>query len=260
MIIIRILISNDDGVNGEGLDVLAKVMQNFGEVIVVAPDRERSGHGHSITTKTPLRAKKLSEHDNLTVYSLDGTPVDCVKWALERLYDNNLPDLVISGINRGANVGQDVYYSGTIGAAREASLYGIPAIAISAARDSQEKVHYDWVEEILETLISKLMNIVQNERFIINVNIPAVTLQDVKGIRIVEMSMEHKRFDIMDYQDPKGLPIYWLNSLYQTHSGDSESDHNFVKEGYVTVSPINVISSNKELIELIETKLEKTEE
>lgn len=244
----QILISNDDGVNAEGIKVIAKVMQAYGHVTVVAPDRERSGHSHSITTKLPLRASKLSEESNLSVYSLDGTPVDCIKWALERLYSDSYPDIVISGINKGANVGQDIFYSGTIGAAREASLYGIPAISISAGRDKNEKVDFAWIEASIEALMPKLLNIDIPQNHILNVNIPSVLPSEVKGVKVVEMDIAHKRFDFKDYADTKGHPVYWMNSLYQTSTGSTQSDHFYVKEGYVTVSPINVSASAREML------------
>lgn len=235
-------------------------MQAFGDVTVVAPDRERSGHSHSITTKLPLRASKLTDTENLRVYSLDGTPVDCVKWALERLYDDALPDIVISGINKGANVGQDIFYSGTIGAAREARLYGIPAISISAGRGVDEKVHFDWVEDIVREIMPQLLNIQMPDQFILNVNIPAVTLKDVKGTKVVAMDVNHKRFDFKDFRDPKDIKVYWMNSLYHTNTGETESDHKYVKDGFVTLSPINVNPSNHEMVINIEKQIKLLEE
>lgn len=235
-------------------------MQAFGNVTVVAPDRERSGNSHSITTKLPLRVSKLSEEAKLRVYSLDGTPVDCIKWALERLYSDTLPDIVISGINKGANVGQDIFYSGTIGAAREASLYGIPAISVSAGRDKNEEVNFDWIEAIIEKMMQLLLEIEIPQQFILNVNIPSVSPTEVRGIKAVEMDISHKRFDFKDYADTKGHKVYWMNSLYQTNTGNTESDHYYVKEGYVTVSPINVSTGAHEMVSRLNRQFKTMEE
>lgn len=252
----QFLVTNDDGVNAQGIKVLTNVLSQFGQVTVVAPDRERSGHGHSITTKTPLRAAKLSHNDTVTVYSVDGTPVDCLKWGLETLFADKQPDLVLSGINHGANVGQDVFYSGTIGAAREAILYGLPAIALSAARDADERIHYDWVAEILGRYIQPLLEISLPRQTLLNVNIPGTQPVDVKGIQVVEMDVEAKRFDIIKDSDPRGSDIYWMKSLFNVEGKAQSQDLQAVKEGFVTVSPVSVGSANVEVLNNIEKQME----
>lgn len=244
----RILISNANGVNASGIKLLAHILQEFGQVTIVAPERERSASSHAITTCYPLHAVPLIETDSIRRFSLDGTPVDCIKWGIENLYSISGPDLVITGINAGANVGQDIFYSGTIAAAREANLYGIPSIAISAAADEEDEVHWDRVEKIVRSILPNLLKLDIPMHSMLNINIPAVSLAEVKGMKIVDIDLSNKRYEFEAAHHPKGKQIDWLTNQYHLNLGDIHYDHYLVKNGYVTLSPVRLAIDNSAAI------------
>ena len=231
----RILLSNDDGIHAQGLQDLYSVLIAAGhEVMAVAPGVEQSGASCSLHMRDPLRATKV-EHGNFSGMAVNGTPVDCVKFALTTLYDTP-PDLVISGINAGCNMGTDVFYSGTVGAATEAALQGVPALALSrlipelepplpCARHAAELLkRIDWGQ------IPK--------NCVLNVNYPHCLVADIRGIRICRMSLTGWLEHYVERQDPSGRPYWWISGYKKRDSGGNDTDIAALREHYISLTPL----------------------
>lgn len=237
----RILLTNDDGVNAPGLKVLERIAGRFSDDIwIVAPSEEQSGTGHSLTLTTPVRLRKLAERR----FCVTGTPTDAVMMATSHLLKNELPDLILSGVNRGANLGEDVTYSGTVSAAMEGALAGIPSIALSQSY-SREGLGDDvpfssaesWAERVLRPLISKPMD----HRTLINVNFPALPADKVLGIRTVRQGFrDYGRLRIVKRTDPRGYDYYWFGLGPMEHTPTHETDLEAVADGYVAVTPLHL--------------------
>lgn len=237
----RILLTNDDGVNAPGLKVLEKIARAFSDDIwVVAPTEEQSGTGHSLTLTTPIRLRQLGERR----FCVAGTPTDSVMMAIAHLMKDDRPDLVLSGVNRGANLGEDVTYSGTVSAAMEGALAGIPSIALSqnyAHEGMGDSVPFAaaeaWAERVLAPLIATRME----PRTLVNINFPALAPDDVKGIRVVQQGLrDYGRLRIVQRTDTRGYDYFWfgLGPMIETpgHSTDLEA----VADGYVAVTPLHL--------------------
>jgi len=238
----RILVTNDDGVNAPGLKVLVAIAQALAdEIWIVAPSEEQSGAGHSLTLTRPLRIRQHGERH----YSVDGTPTDSVMMAIAKLMVDSPPDLVLSGVNRGANLGEDVTYSGTVSAAMEGALAGIPAFALSQcyAREGMgASVSFDaasaWGEQVLRPLIAPPR---LAPRTLVNINFPALPADQVKGVRIVGQGIrDYGRLQIVTNRDPRGFEYHWfgLGPMIETpaHSTDLEA----VADGYIAVTPLHL--------------------
>lgn len=233
----KILISNDDGINAPGLTVLEEIARSISDdVWVCAPAEEQSGAGHSLTLHSPVRLRK---HGN-NRFSVTGTPSDAVNLALRKLFPDGPPDLMLSGINAGENLGDDVTYSGTVSAAMEAALAGIPAIALSQAfRDSGQgfAAAAAWGAKVIAPLTSVPMA----RRTLVNVNFPALAPEAVKGVRVVRQGFhDYSRGSLVEGTDPRGRAYYWfgLESVEQTldHGTDLEA----VGDGYISVTPLHL--------------------
>src|SRR5678816_888109 len=201
----RILLTNDDGINARGLDLLESVAQAFSEDIwVVAPTEEQSGAGHSLTLTEPVRLRK---HDNRR-FSVTGTPTDAVMLALAHIMKDSPPDLILSGINRGANLGEDVTYSGTVSAAMEGALAGVPSIALSQSYSREgmgDTVPFAAAEGWAERVLAPLLQFQMEPRTLINVNFPAMPPDEVKGIRVCRQGLrDYGRLRLVERQDPRG--------------------------------------------------------
>jgi 5'-nucleotidase len=231
----RILLTNDDGIHAEGLWALYRRMITVHEVSVVAPDRERSAIGHGITLHTPLRIEKVRREGIDRCFSVNGTPADCVKLGLSEILEEK-PDIVISGINPGANVGVNVHYSGTVAAAKEASLLGVPAIAVSV--NSRSPVHYDQAARFAQTLAAKVINIGLPHGTILNVNLPDLPLEEMAGIRVSRQGI-HFFSDFFEKRlDPRNMPYYW-QACEVPHPGQNlELDSAALCANYITITPI----------------------
>jgi 5'-nucleotidase len=234
---LKILISNDDGINAPGLTVLEEIARSISDdVWVCAPAEEQSGAGHSLTLHSPVRLRK---HGN-NRFSVTGTPSDAVNLALRKLFPDGPPDLMLSGINAGENLGDDVTYSGTVSAAMEAALAGIPAIALSQAfRDSGQgfAAAAAWGAKVIAPLTSVPMA----RRTLVNVNFPALAPEAVKGVRVVRQGFhDYSRGSLVEGTDPRGRAYYWfgLESVEQTldHGTDLEA----VGDGYISVTPLHL--------------------
>ncbi|MDT9597830.1 5'/3'-nucleotidase SurE [Sphingosinicella rhizophila] len=237
----RILLTNDDGVNATGLKVLEKIARSFSDDIwIVAPTEEQSGAGHSLTLAQPVRLRQLGERR----FCVTGTPTDAVMMAIAHIMKDDPPELVLSGVNRGANLGEDVTYSGTVSAAMEGALAGIPSIALSQsyAREGMgDSVPFAaaeaWAGEVLGPLLAAPME----RRTLVNINFPALAPDQVKGIRVVQQGLrDYGRLRIVQRTDTRGYDYFWfgLGPMIETpgHSTDLEA----VADGYVAVTPLHL--------------------
>ena len=256
----KVLVSNDDGIYAQGLYTLVSVLKDMSQVTVVCPDRQRSGAGHSISVESPLKVSKVDLMAEVDAYQVNGTPADCIKVGLEVICPQK-PDLIISGMNAGANVGQDVYYSGTIGAAREGALYGIPAIAFSLARDQQESLNFEDSVPLLRMILNYLIDFPLPKDYILNVNLPAVDEEELKGIKVVNPELSQKKFDFLHLNNPKGQPVYWLNNRYnRMEDVAGDSDYQLLRQAYITISPIPCFIDQSSLCQTIQEYITKKEQ
>lgn len=245
----RILLTNDDGVNARGLKLLETVARRFSDDIwIVAPTEEQSGAGHSLTLTTPVR---LRTHDERR-FSVTGTPTDAVMLALAHVMKDLKPDVILSGINRGANLAEDVTYSGTVSAAMEGALAGVRSIALSQAYSREgmgDTVPFAAAEAWAERVLGPLLDFETAPGTLVNVNFPALPPDEVKGIRICRQGLrDYGRLRIVERTDPRGYQYYWfgLGPTVQTpgHSTDLEA----ITEGYVTISPLHLDLTHEQSI------------
>lgn len=226
----RILVTNDDGIFSEGIRLLARALGRLGEVVVVAPDREQSATGHSLTLTRPLRMQRLEDG----WYAVDGTPTDCVNLAVLALLKESPPDLVVSGINFGLNVGDDVTYSGTVSATFEASLLGIPSIAFSqeVAEGFSFARSCDLAAAFVETVLAEAVP----RDLLLNVNFPA---GEAKGVVFTRLGKRVYQQSVIENVDPRGRKYYWIagTPVWQEDPG---TDHAAVQDGYVSVTPLHL--------------------
>ncbi len=229
----RILISNDDGYQAPGLLRLVAALSELAEITVVAPDRDRSGASNSLSLKNPLY---VTRHDN-GFYSVEGTPTDCVHVAITGLLDWE-PDMVVSGINSGANLGDDVIYSGTVAAAMEGRFLGLPAIAISQA--SFQPRHFDAAARVAVWLVQRLRERPLPPDIILNVNVPDRPWEQLTGFRATRLGHRHKSEPVIKSVDPRGRPIYWVGPSGPEQDAGPGTDFHAVREGCVSITPLQV--------------------
>lgn len=235
-----ILVTNDDGVWAEGIKELAQVAQKFGEVYVVAPDCERSAASHSITISRPLCCKKLNTQSFCDkVFSVDGTPVDCVRLAFRNILPQK-PDLILSGINRGANLGEDVLYSGTIAAALEGSKQGCLSFAFSNCV-KEKLARYDTCAKVVDKVLEGVSSYYPFGPTTININVPFLDYNELQGFRVASLGNWTDRKSYKEFRDQNGETFYSLPGLREKYLHCPDADCHLVKEGYVTVS---VLGSN----------------
>jgi 5'-nucleotidase len=233
----RILLSNDDGIHATGLKLLEEVALTLSDdVWVVAPDAEQSGASHSLTMRRPLRMRTVSERH----YAVDGTPTDAVLLAVQHVLKDKLPDLVLSGINRGANLGEDVTYSGTCAAAMEATLLGIPSIALSQHCDHNSPTKWATAEKYAAQVIAQIAAVPWPSDIFVNVNFPDVPAASVRGIHVVAQGRRKPAGSIEERIDPRGNPYYWIGLNREVDPMLEETDVAAVRDGYVSVTPLNL--------------------
>ncbi len=234
-----ILVTNDDGIEAKGLKSLIRVAKMFGRVIVAAPAEPQSGMSHAITVKIPLRALKMEENHSVDVYSCQGTPVDCVKLALNQFTDKK-PDLLLSGINHGANSSTSVIYSGTMAAALEGLINGIPSIGISLLNIDPE-ADFSAAEEMAKRVIEKVLNEGIPENICLNVNIPDVSLDKIKGIKLCRQNKGFWKEEFDKRTDPGGKNYYWLTGeFFNSEPGIEGTDEWALKNNYVSIVPTKI--------------------
>ena len=241
----KILISNDDGILARGLAVLGEVCASLGQVTVVAPDREQSGTSHSLTLHRPVRATRRPDG----AFQVDGTPTDCVLLALGTLMPDK-PDFVISGINHGQNMGEDVFYSGTVAAAMEGLVAGIPSIAVSYAGSDLELIGTH--KDVLRSLLRRIFEVKDfPTETLLNINLPALPGTEVKGIKVTHLGSRVFSEEIALMKDPWGKSIYWIGGGRMTWKGGADSDFRATSDGYLSVTPLHMDMTNYRLLEVV---------
>ncbi len=241
----KILVSNDDGILAPGLALLAEACRMVGQVTVVAPDREQSGTSHSLTLHRPLRPTRTRDG----AFQVDGTPTDCVLLAVGALLPER-PDFVFSGVNHGPNMGEDVLYSGTVSVAMEAVTLGIPGIAVSfAGRDPELMQTYDFLLTRLVRQITAIGEFPTDT--LLNINLPRVHANEVKGIRVTKLGSRFFSESITRMKDPWGREVYWIGGGDVTWTGDADSDHAAVHEGYISVTPLHMDLTSYRVLETV---------
>lgn len=234
----RLLCSNDDGILARGLECLERAARPLGDVWVVAPDREQSATSHSLTLHHPLRPVQLGPQR----WQVDGTPTDCVMLAIEALLPDR-PDFVLSGINHGPNMGEDVLYSGTVAAAMEGLALGVPSIAFSFAGrvlSAEDSLLTDHVENLTRVLAHLTQLPAFPADTLLNVNIPAIAAKDVKGVRLTRLGRRVFSDSLTPMKDPWGRDIFWIGGGSVAWSGSDDSDFRAVKDGYISITPLHL--------------------
>lgn len=239
----RLLVTNDDGYMAPGLEVLARAASGLGEVQVVAPDREQSATSHSLTMHFPLRVRRTG-NDLITV---DGTPTDCVILAIGALLDER-PDFVLSGVNHGANLGDDVLYSGTVAAAMEATILGIPAVAISYAGKDRDALG-PWVPSLTSLLEQILGRSDFPAETLLNINLPPIPPAEVAGIRVTTLGRRAYMDSLTRAHDPSGREYFWIGGGESRWWGAPSSDFRAIQAGYISVTPLHLDLTNYRLLQ-----------
>lgn len=240
----RILISNDDGYFAPGLSVLASYLAKIADITVVAPERNRSGASNSLTLDRPLSVKKASNG----FYYVNGTPTDCVHIALSGLM-NEMPDMVISGINDGANMGDDTIYSGTVAAAMEGYLLDIPSFAVSMSQHNA--THFETAAKITVELVQHYLQSKLTSPTLLNINVPDISYDEIKGKQITRLGKRHKAEPVAQFKSPRGETVYWVGAAGQPNDGGEGTDFYAVANQYVSISPIQVdLTKHTQLPEL----------
>ena len=229
----RILLSNDDGYQSMGIACLAETLSQLAEVTVVAPDRNRSGASNSLTMANPLRTHTA---ENGFIY-VDGTPTDCVHLAITGLLDYE-PDMVVSGINAGANLGDDVIYSGTVAAAMEGRFLGLPAIAVSSVGEDPQ--HYSAAARVVRELLQGMAQHPVPEDTILNINVPDLPWEELTGFEVTRLGQRHRSEAVVKDTDPRGRPIYWVGAAGAEQDAGPGTDFAAINQGRVSITPIQV--------------------
>lgn len=237
----KILVSNDDGYLATGINVLIDALEQVADVVVVAPDRNRSAASSSLTLHTPLRVTEYGE----SRYKVDGTPSDCVHLALTGFLDYE-PDLVVSGINHGANLGDDVIYSGTVAAALEGRFLGLPTIAVSLVGRDLE--HFDTAARVASELVQKIARAGFAPDMVLNVNVPNRPYTDLQGIQATRLGFRHKAEQIVKDSDPYGRSIYWVGPAGDGQDAGEGTDFHAIEQGYASVTPLRVDLTRHEAV------------
>ncbi len=241
-----ILVSNDDGIHSEGLYALARSLKTFARVVIVAPDREKSGVSHSLTLKRPLRVTAIRRG----VYTVDGTPTDCINIAVNKLLKET-PHLVASGINKGGNLGDDMSYSGTVSAAIEGMILGIPSFAVSLV--SRNDFHFKTAGEISASIAKEILEKGLPKDTLLNVNIPNVDKEQVRGIRFTKQGKRLYSDAVVEKTDPRGEKYYWIAGEEIGYEKIRGSDIMAVKEEYISITPIHLDLTNYRSLRLLKS-------
>lgn len=237
----KVLLSNDDGVMAPGIRSLYQELAPNHETTIIAPSEERSTTGHSISLDKPLRIEKLGPN----IYSCSGFPGDCVLMGVGHLLKNNRPDVVVSGINRGANLGQDLYYSGTIAAAREAAFHHIPSIAVSLSFHAVNEEHrYQTAATFINWSLESGLHKACPALGLININVPNLAMKDIKGCKMTEIGFRHYSEEIHARIDARNREYFWIAGHYQGFNDNPQSDCQAISDGYISITPQALISGS----------------
>ncbi|MEO7523963.1 MAG: 5'/3'-nucleotidase SurE [Ferruginibacter sp.] len=245
-----ILITNDDDITSKGIRSLVEAVKELGTVVVVAPDSPQSGMGHAITIGSPLRMNKMDLFDGVEAWQTSGTPVDCVKLAVDKILHRK-PDLCLSGINHGANHSINVIYSGTMSAAMEASIEGIPSVGFSLL-DYNYDADFTAAKQTVHKIVSSILNKKMEKHFLLNVNIPALPPEKIKGIKICKQAYAKYEEDFAERIDPHGKKYYWLTGEFKNFDKGKDTDVWALEHGYVSVVPVQFDLTNYTLKKQLE--------
>ncbi len=245
----RILIANDDGIDAQGIKVLRKEFEKKFDVYVIAPDRERSASGYSISLDNPIRVKEIEDG---RVFAIDGTPVDAVYIALHGALKTDI-DIVVSGINRGLNVGTDVFYSGTVSSAFQAVLFNKPGIAVSIDIGG-EKIYYETAAEIALRLVENIEDIVLEPGIILNVNVPNVPINEIKGVEITTLGRRVYNDRIIERVDPKNNKYYWIDGIHVKDVYREGTDVTSILNKKVSLTPLRLDITDYNYVDKLKQK------
>jgi 5'-nucleotidase len=248
-----ILITNDDGVTAPGIRSLVEAVKDLGKIVVVAPDKPQSGMGHAITIGSPLRLQKVHLMDDVESWQCSGTPVDCVKLAVDKIL-NRKPDICLSGINHGANHSINVIYSGTMSAAIEASIESIPSIGFSLLDHSME-ADFTGAKKYARLIVEQLLKRKLDKHFCLNVNFPSVDVSLIKGVKVCRQAYAKYVEDFNERKDPTGKNYYWLTGEFKNFDKGKDTDVWALEHNFVSVVPVQFDLTNYKLKEELETKL-----
>ena len=229
----KILVTNDDGIHAPGIRALANALAEIAEITMVAPDRDRSGASHSLSLSVPLTVHKM---DNKEEYVIEGTPTDCVHLALTGYFEKKF-DLVVSGINAGANMGDDVIYSGTVGAALEGRFLGFPSIAVSLTGGHK---NYETAAIMTRKIVTYLKSHQLQKTMTLNVNVPDVVIEDIRGFEVTRLGSRHPAEPAIKQKDPRGRTIYWIGPAGEENDAGVGTDFHAIKNRYVSITPLQV--------------------
>jgi 5'-nucleotidase len=248
----NILISNDDGYMAPGIKALADALAEFADITVVAPDRNRSGASNSLTLDNPLRVNQLENG----YYRVEGTPTDCVHLAITGLLEQE-PDMVVSGINAGANLGDDVLYSGTVAAATEGRFLGLPAVAISLTSHTPE--HFETAAWAAKKIVQQLKKSSLPANTILNVNVPDIPIEDIIGFESTRLGNRHKAEPVIKEVDPRGRPLYWVGPAGDEQDAGPGTDFDAIRRGAVSVTPLQIDLTRFDAIDRVANWLQEVE-
>ncbi len=232
-----ILVVNDDGITAPGIKALVETVRHLGEVVVVAPDSPQSAMGHAITISKPLRLKQVDAFEGIKAFHCSGTPVDCVKLAVDKVMHRK-PDLCVSGINHGSNSSINIIYSGTMSAALEASLEGIPSIGFSYC-DYRQEADFTPAAWYAKYIVEQVLEKGLPPHTLLNVNIPKLTLNEIKGVKIARQARAKWEEEYLERLDPMGKPYYWLTGKFVNYDHGEDTDEWALANGYVSVVPVH---------------------
>lgn len=248
----NILVTNDDGIDSPGILALAQAMKEIGNVTVIAPDRQQSAVGHALTVSAPLRAVPFQRNGDMFGFAVNGTPADCVKLGVSTLLAIK-PDLVVSGINHGANTAVNVMYSGTVSAATEAMMIGIPALAVSLTSfslDAEMSVAADYAKRVAGSMLEWGLQ----KDTILNMNVPAISREEVKGMRITRLSNSYWDDSYDSRKDPMGREYHWIVGAYRVpEEADIETDDGAVRNGWVSLTPVHYDLTHRKEVERLQS-------
>lgn len=247
----KILLCNDDGIHARGIAVLHQAIHELGELHVVAPDTECSAAGHAITLTDPIKTISVEKNEQFFGTAVSGTPADCIKLALCLLHKASPPDLVVSGINLGSNTGISVLYSGTVSAASEAVILGIPGIALSLC--TYQNPHWETAAYVAQEIVAKVAKKPLPEGTLLNVNIPNIPLSQLKGMKAARMGRSRFVEKFSTHLDPRGNHYYWLDGELDLLDDSADTDVRVVNDGYVALTPIHIDLTARHCMEQVAT-------
>ncbi len=245
----RILLSNDDGIHAPGLKVLEKIAHDLSpDVWVVAPEVDQSGASHSLTLRDPLRIREISE----TKYAINGTPTDCVLIAVNHLMKDKKPDLILSGLNYGGNLAEDITYSGTVAAAMEGTLLGIPSVALSMIVKHGHHAKWSTAETFAPDILKQLVKTKMPENVLININFPDVVAASMKGILVTHQGQRKIDDNLEERVDPRGRKYYWIGAIHYSGQGEEGTDLAAVADGYTSITPLSLDLTHMQTLSMLQ--------